>query len=156
MARPVMRNTHGRWSLAQVAAEAGITPRTARTLVASGYLDLNRLGYKDVLSARVAATLLDAPLPAGQNRTEARDQTVARNFEALRLARTIIEDPAPTRDSLLAVLPTGVRLITNTMQAVGAVGDMGAQPLLLLPVGEWAHTLREAAMADSPTAQAAS
>lgn len=154
MARPVMRNAHGRWSLTQVATEAGITHRTARTLSASGYLDANNLGYKDVLAARVAGALLDAPPPTGQTRTAARDRTIARNFEAIRLARTVIDAPTSGRDVLLAVLPDDVRLVENPMQAFGVVGDMRARPLLLLPVGEWAHLLRETVAAEAATPSA--
>lgn len=154
MARPVMRNVHGRWSLTQVATEAGITHRTARTLIASGYLDPNSLGHRDVLCARVAAALLDAPPPVGQTRTEARDGTIARNFEAIRLARTLIDAPTSGRDVLLAVLPDGVRLVENPMQAFGVVGDMRDRPLLLLPIGEWAHLLRETVASEAATPSA--
>lgn len=154
MARPVMRNAHGRWSLTQVATEAGVTQRTSRTLVSSGYLDLNRLDYKDVLTARVAAALLDATPPAGQSRTQSRDRTIARNFEAIRLARTVIDAPTSGRDVLLAVLPEDVRLVENPMQAFGVVGDMRDRPLLLLPVGEWAHLLREAVASEAATLSA--
>lgn len=141
MARPVTRETHGRWSLAQVAAEAGITPRTARTIAAARYIDPDRLGYKDVLAARVAAAVLDAPRPAGQTRTESRDTTTRRNHKAVQLARTVIDSPTPTREAFLAVLPDGVQLVENAYQAIGAIGNLGDQPLLVLPVGEWAHAL---------------
>lgn len=142
MARAKRREPFGPWSLVQIAAEAGITHRTARTLVANNVLNAHRLGYKDVLVARVAAALLDAPRPAGLNRTEAAAATEDRDREVLNHARHIMDDPTPDRGVLLAIAPDGVRLITNPMQAMGVLGDMGSQPLLLLPLGEWASNLR--------------
>jgi hypothetical protein len=153
MAR-AQREPFGHWSLTQVAAEAGITPRTARTLVASNVLNLHRLGYKDVLVARVAAALLDAPRPAGLNRTEAAAATQARDTQAIAYAREVIDTPAPSADTRLAIFPDEVRLVTESMKIFGAIGDMDDRPLLLLPVGKWALALRESLL--PPTSAEAS
>lgn len=143
MARPAMREPFGRWSVAQVAAEAGITPRTARTLVTNGVLNPHLLGYKDVLVARVGAALLDAPRPAGQTRTEATPITKARDSQAIGYARQVIDDPSPSGDTaMLAIFPDEVRLIEESMKVFAALGDMDDRPLLLLPVGKWAQALR--------------
>lgn len=150
MARPAMREPFGRWSVTQVATEAGITPRTARTLVANGALNPHLLGYKDVLIARVAAALLDAPRPAGQTRTEAASVTDARDAQALAHAREVIDSPSASRDTMLAVLPDEARLVEG-MKVFGAISDMGDRPLLLLPVGDWAHSLRATIAAAAPS-----
>lgn len=143
MARPVMREPFGRWSVAQVAAEAGITTRTARTLVTNKVLNPHLLGYKDVLVARVGAALLDAPRPAGQTRTEATPITQARDKQAIDYARQVMDNPAPTGDTaMLAIFPDEVRLVEESMKVFAALGDMEDRPLLLLPVGKWAHALR--------------
>lgn len=141
MARPAMREPFGRWSVAQVAAEAGITPRTARTLVTNHVLNPHMLGYKDVLVARVGAALLDAPRPAGQTRTQAEPVIKARDDRAIAHAREVMDNPTAARDTLLAIFPTEVRLAEG-MKVLGVIGDLGDQPLLLLPVGEWATALR--------------
>lgn len=143
MARPVMRDPAGRWSLTQVAAEAGVTSRTARTVVAAGYLDADRLGYRDIVMMRVAAALLEAPRPAGLTRDAAAEQTKVRNFEALRLTRSVLDDPAPAKETRLAVLPASVRLATDAFTLMGAIGEAATSPMLLLPVGEWALALRD-------------
>lgn len=143
MAR-AQRDPFGHWSLTQVAVEAAITPRTARTLVTNRVLNPHRLGYKDVLVARIGAALLDAPRPAGLNRTEAAAATKDRDIQAIAYARQIMDDPAPDRATMLAVFPDEVRMIAENMKIFSALGDMDDRPLLLLPIGRWAHALREA------------
>ena len=134
MARPAMRDITGRWSLVQVAAEAGVTHRTARTLATAGYLDANNLRYRDIVMLRVAAAALDAPRPAGQTRTETHDTALARNFEALRLTRTVLDNPTPSREATLVLSPTKAALFEDPFKLMGHLRDLNT-PTLLLPVG---------------------
>lgn len=151
--RTAMREPLGRWSLTQVAAEAGVTHRTARTIATAGYLDPDNLTYRDVITMRVAAALLDAPRPNGQTRTQSADTTTKRNFEGVRLARTVIDDPNPDRETRLAVLPHTARLATNAFALMGAIGEAGTDPVLILPIGEWVHRLRDTLHTPATTAR---
>lgn len=155
MARPAMREPFGRWSVAQVAAEAGITPRTARTLVTNHVLNPHMLGYKDVLVARVAAALLDAPRPTGQTRTEAEPVVRVRDNRAIAYARQVINSTASGDTAMLAIFPDDVELIEESMKVFAALGNMDDRPLLLLPIGKWAAALRSS-IASAATATEAS
>ena len=140
MARPAMRTIHGRWSLRQVAAEAGISHRTARTLATNGYLNATHLGYKDILLARVAAALLDAPRPHGAHTPDTPDTTTTRNFEALRLTQTIADNPTPSTDTRLLITPTTATLEADPFDIVAALRKT-TDPVLALPIGHWAQEL---------------
>lgn len=136
-----MREPGGRWSLTQVATAAGVSHRTARTVATAGYITPENLTDKDVVLLRVAAALLDGPRPSGTPRNEAADALIQRNFEALRLTQLVLNDPAPNKDVRLAVLPQTARLAQDAFSLMGIIGDTKAEPLLLLPVGEWANEL---------------
>lgn len=147
MARPAMRDPSGRWSLTQVAAAAEITRQTARTLVAAHYLDAGNLGYKDVPLAKVAAALLDAPRPVGLSRQDTADAVTKRNFEALALARRVIEDPSPAKDATMVVTSDQVTLYDDPFALMGHLRGLTVTATLL-PIGAWATaatTLREQA-----------
>lgn len=141
MARPVMRDLTGRWSLVQLAHEAGVTHRTARTIVASGYLDPNNLTLHDIVTLRVAAALLDSPRPTGEPRNTASPATTRRNNEALRLARQVARHTTPSKDARLVITPTTATLVDDPFDLV-TILRRETDPALLLPLGEWAQELQ--------------
>jgi hypothetical protein len=148
MGRPAMRAPGGRWSLAQVAAHAQVTHRVARTCVQAGYLDPQDLRQGDVTVLKVAAALLDAPRPAGP-RTETSDAADRRNRQALTLTRQVLA--APERDAVLVVVPAQAHLARG-LALVGLLAEHRTQPVLLLPVGEWAMQAAEPAAPVAPVA----
>lgn len=135
MARPAMRDPAGKWSLSQIATAAGITYRTARTLVSLDYLDPDSLGSRDIVRARIAAALLDAPRPAGLNRNEATAATAVRNQRALELTAQVSDS---NEEATLVVLPGEVHLAPKSMTVIRYIDEFSGQPMLLLPVGAWA------------------
>ncbi len=140
MPRPAMRSADGRWSVSQLTVEAGLTPRVARTLVAAGLLDPAGLRETDVVVARVAAALLDAPRPPG-SRAASAAAVARRNDLALQLTREVLAERPPAADATLAVSPDDAQLSRNPMALIGLVGQLADRPLLLLPVGLWARQL---------------
>lgn len=140
MARPAMRDPSGRWSLAQVAAAAGLSRQTARTVVSAGYLNPEDLHYKDIALAKVAAALIDAPRPAGMNRHDAADAITKRNFEALTLARRLLDDPTPSRDAILRISATEAVFHKSPSRALADLEDL-TEPALMLPLGAWVTEL---------------
>lgn len=149
MARPAMRNVGSRWSLLQLAAAAGISHRTARTLVTAGYFNAEALDHRDIVPMRVAAALLDAPRPTGEPRQSPSDQTLRRNFAALSVVRTFVSDPTPKTETLLVVRPHDTRTVDNPMSAIGVLGDMGDQPMLVLPIGQWTQAAHQVLRAEA-------
>lgn len=137
MGRPAMRDPHGRWSLAQVAEHAGVTHRVARTCAQAGYVDPTGLQQQDVTVLKVAAALLDAPRPSGP-RTATSQAVTQRNQHALNLTRQMLD--APQHDALLLVVPTTAHLASG-LAVVGLLSQYQAEPILLLPIGQWALAL---------------
>jgi hypothetical protein len=139
MARPAMRDPSGRWSLTQVAVAAGITRQTARTLASNNLLgDVTNLSSKDVLCARVAAHLLDAPRPLAMKPADARDAVIKRNFDALALTRRIIDNPTPPSGAVLLITPTTATLHESPFKLMADIEGVQVA-VLLVPVGAWAE-----------------
>lgn len=136
MARPAMRDPSGRWSLTQIAAAAGLSRQTARTIATAGYLDTGDLRYRDIVLAKVAAACLEAPRPTTGTRTETHAAAHARNQEALRLTTRLLDDPHPPRDALLRISATEAVFHKSPSRALADLEDL-TEPALMLPLGAW-------------------
>jgi hypothetical protein len=140
VARPTMRDPHGRWSLLQLADAAGITHRRARDLTEAGYLP-DDLHSTDILRARVADAIHDAVRPPGQTRTASAPHLKQRNLQALDHATHIATNPQPTPDALLLITPTTATLNLKVLLAAATLED-ATQPVLVIPLGRWDTELR--------------
>lgn len=140
MARPTMRDPHGRWSLLQLADAAGITHRRARDLTEAGYLP-DDLHSRDILRARVADTLHDAVRPAGMTRAASAPLIKERNHQALDLTDELATSPTPTTDALLLITPTTATLNHKVLLAAATLEET-TEPVLVIPVGRWDTELR--------------
>lgn len=143
MGRRVQRPARGRWSLLQVAADAGVTERAARTCVARGYLDAKDLGRSDVVLLRVAAALLDAPRALdGQPRASLSVRSATRDQRALAETTRLLAAATVSAEAMLMLSPDEVLVVDNALLAAGNILRFGPVPVLVLPVGAWIHAVR--------------
>lgn len=133
MARPPMADPAGKWSLRQVAAHAGVSHASARRVVELGWVDGKNLTAQDVQFMRCAVTILDAPVGPGEDRRGTTPQAVARNTEAIRLIRALIDKPDPQATLILS--PDTAQL-TDPYEIARVVAHT-TDPLVIVPVGSW-------------------
>lgn len=136
MARPVMREPGGRWSLQQVGREAGVTDAVAKGVVRSGLLNQNRLTQDHVVLLRVAVALIASPTPFdGRSRVQHEEEIGRRNRRAMGTAAEMVRDRLTS--GYLIVFPDESMAVEDDLDLTRAIRKRPTSPALVLPIGAW-------------------
>lgn len=130
MARPRIRGT--RWSLNQVASEAGASRGITRAALAEGWLPTQGpYAETDIVILRLASAWMRAfPEDKGPRSSPVAD--TAKN-----LASAVVLDPRSSADTVLVATPHSARIVSS-IEAVGAVvHSAGTDVAVVFPVGAW-------------------
>lgn len=140
MARTAQRPTGGPWSLLQVRTAAGVTEALARSAHRAGLINTRRLVETDIVTLRVAASLLSAPTALdGTSRVQQEERMATRNRMAMFITREIIADGDTS--GYLLVFPDEAMRAEDDLALAGALRKRPTQPVLVLPVGAWLAAL---------------
>lgn len=123
-------------SLLSLARLAGLGRQTARTCVAKGWLNGPPFDATEAVVLRVAAHLLES-----ESGSSDESQSRARNRSALALVRAHLVTGAIAPNARLIVAASTAEMALTNQEMASAVQRLGTQPLLILPVGEWAGAL---------------
>lgn len=144
VARPAQNTRDGDWSLTQIAKHAGMKKHTIRALADGGWLPTEGLKREHILIARVAATLLDAPLPDGEGKRSMSAATVDRYRSLLAKAWDAIAD-TDTAQSVALISPTDATVVASMSRATVFIEDQTPPAaVLVIPIGAWAQEVRDA------------
>lgn len=134
MARPRIRGS--RWSLNQVATEAGASRGITRAALAEGWLPSDGpYAETDIVILRLASAWMRAfPDDKGPRSSPLAD--TAKN-----LASAVVLDPRSAAETVMVATTQHARIVSS-MQAVGSViGAAGAEVAVVFPVGAWQRML---------------
>jgi hypothetical protein len=141
MARPVLRSSAG-WSLAQIAAEAGLPRGLARSVAARGYLSPEPHSEVDIVLLRVGAACLDAPDPAEPPAPKATAAKLGRRDAlAIRLTRGLLADPATSTRTVLVLAGSAVDVAEDAEDLTALLRRAGQRVTTVLPIGVWKQLL---------------
>lgn len=147
MARPRIRGT--RWSLNQVAAEAGVSRGITRAALAEGWLpEAGPYAETDIVLLRLAdAWMRVFPEHKGPSSSALAD--TAKN-----LTSAAVLDPRSPSSTVVVASPLHVRTVAEPAGVSDVVHAAGEQLVVVFPVGAWRAVLpsqRRAALLSTPS-----
>lgn len=137
MARAIAYGKPLPWSARQIVARTGTSHRTVRAIIARGLINPDIITAADALAVQCVGAADQATLLTPDSPT----LKITRDEDIVRLARETWTTNADQNTTLLITTDTA-RLLTTDAQVIEFAFRGKTEPVLFLPVGQWAANLR--------------